>query len=121
MSSPYSADFVPETTKSGLALCLSGGGFRAALFHLGSLRRLNQVGLLSTATTITSVSGGSITSALLAKWWPNFTAKDSVFENFPAFEQSLRAFCSHDFRSGPLLWERLDPRNWPMLLSEDHS
>ena len=43
-----------------LALCLSGGGFRAALFHLGALRRLNELGILSRVDTIASVSGGSI-------------------------------------------------------------
>jgi NTE family protein len=28
-------------------LALSGGGYRAALFHLGALRRLNELGVLS--------------------------------------------------------------------------
>ena len=28
----------------GLALCLSGGGYRAMLFHVGALWRLNEVG-----------------------------------------------------------------------------
>jgi len=31
----------PKSERRGVALCLSGGGFRAALFHLGALRRLN--------------------------------------------------------------------------------
>src|SRR5207248_2837856 len=44
--------------------CLSGG-FRAALFHLGALRRLNELGVLSHVDTISSV-GGSILSAHLA-------------------------------------------------------
>ena len=52
--------------RSGLALCLSGGGFRASLFHLGAVRRLNELGILSKVTTISSVSGGSILSAHLA-------------------------------------------------------
>jgi NTE family protein len=29
-----------------VAVCLSGGGFRAALFHLGALRRLHELGIL---------------------------------------------------------------------------
>src|SRR4051794_38444295 len=31
---------------TGTALCLSGGGYRAMLFHIGVLRRLNEAGLL---------------------------------------------------------------------------
>jgi len=30
----------------GIGLCLSGGGFRAMLFHVGSLWRLNEAGAL---------------------------------------------------------------------------
>ena len=51
-----------------LALCLSGGGYRAALFHLGAVRRLNEVGLLAQFDAIASVSGGSILAAHLKPW-----------------------------------------------------
>jgi len=93
------------------------------MFHLGTLRRLNEVGLLSKLTTITSVSGGSIANGLLAKAWPTLTPNPSgTFANFEAaYERPLREFCSHDLRTGPLLFDRLDPRNWPSLLSDDHS
>lgn len=30
----------------GLGLCLSGGGYRAMLFHAGALARLNELGWL---------------------------------------------------------------------------
>ncbi len=56
-----------ERRTGGLCLALSGGGFRATLFHLGSLRRLNELGLISSATAISSVSGGSIMAACLAE------------------------------------------------------
>src|SRR5258708_12082538 len=49
----------------GIALCLSGGGYRAMLFHLGTLWRLNELGYLPKLDRISSVSGGSITAALL--------------------------------------------------------
>ncbi|HQS49818.1 MAG TPA: patatin-like phospholipase family protein, partial [Xanthobacteraceae bacterium] len=42
------------------ALALSGGGFRAVLFHCGALMRLNELGVLSRITRISSVSGGAI-------------------------------------------------------------
>jgi NTE family protein len=53
----------------GLALCLSGGGYRAMLFHLGALWRLNQLGYLGKLDRVSSVSGGSIAAGVLAKHW----------------------------------------------------
>ena len=53
----------------GTALCLSGGGFRAMLFHLGALWRLNELGWLRRIERISSVSGGSITNGVLALAW----------------------------------------------------
>lgn len=53
----------------GIALCLSGGGYRAMLFHLGSLIRLNEAGVLGFVNRVSSVSGGSITAAVLALNW----------------------------------------------------
>jgi hypothetical protein len=58
--------YLPHRVRSGLALCLSGGGFRAALFHLGAVRRLNELGSLATLDSVSSVSGGSILAAHLA-------------------------------------------------------
>jgi NTE family protein len=62
----------PKAERDGIGLCLSGGGYRAALFHLGALRRLNELGILARLKTISSVSGGSIVSAHLATRlsWP---------------------------------------------------
>ncbi|UPT65170.1 MAG: hypothetical protein M0D54_10845 [Hyphomonadaceae bacterium JAD_PAG50586_4] len=42
----------------GVGLALSGGGYKAAVFHLGSLVRLNELGALPQIQTISSVSGG---------------------------------------------------------------
>lgn len=53
----------------GLALCLSGGGYRAMLFHVGVLWRLYESGLLKSTKRISSVSGGSITAGLLGLKW----------------------------------------------------
>lgn len=54
---------------SGVGLCLSGGGYRAMVFHLGTLLRFNDLGLLPTLTRISSVSGGSITAGVLGLRW----------------------------------------------------
>jgi NTE family protein len=53
----------------GSALALSGGGFRAALFHCGALWRLAEVRRLGELKRISSVSGGSITAGVLALAW----------------------------------------------------
>jgi NTE family protein len=54
---------------SGRALCLSGGGYRAMLFHLGALWRLNELGELARLDRIASVSGGSLTAGALGLAW----------------------------------------------------
>lgn len=59
-------DRVPQP---GTALCLSGGGYRAMLFHLGVLWRLYETGHLLGLHRISSVSGGSIVAAHLGLRW----------------------------------------------------
>lgn len=49
-----------------IGLCLSGGGFRAAAFHLGVLTYLDRVGLLDRVRVISTVSGGTFTGAKYA-------------------------------------------------------
>lgn len=53
-------------TDSGgkLGLALSGGGFRAAFFHIGVLAQMAMLGLLRHVEVISTVSGGSIVGAL---------------------------------------------------------
>ena len=48
-----------------IGLALSGGGFRAAAFHLGVLNRLEELEILQRITRVSTVSGGSITGALV--------------------------------------------------------
>ena len=57
------------------ALCLSGGGYRAMLFHLGAIWYLNERGWLPRLARVSSVSGGSITAAVLGLAW-----KDLAFD-----------------------------------------
>lgn len=49
-----------------IGLALSGGGSRAIAFHLGCLRALNDLGVLSKVSILSSVSGGSVIAALYA-------------------------------------------------------
>ena len=50
-------------------LALSGGGFRATLFHLGVIRFLHEAHLLERVKFISGVSGGSILAAHLGLNW----------------------------------------------------
>jgi NTE family protein len=61
-----------------VALCLSGGGYRAMLFHVGAIIRLNELGKLPSLGRVSSVSGGSITAGLLGLRWRelDFDAND---------------------------------------------
>lgn len=53
-------------------LSLSGGGFRAAIFHYGCLKRLHELGLLGHVYAISATSGGAIIAALLSRYRGNF-------------------------------------------------
>jgi predicted acylesterase/phospholipase RssA len=59
-----------------IALSLSGGGFRAAGFHLGVLTALQRVGLLPQVRVLSTASGGSLVGA---KWLLGL-ARDEAFE-----------------------------------------
>ena len=60
-----------KKVEDAVGLCLSGGGYRAMLYHTGALVRLDELGLLPRLREIASVSGGSITAAALALAWPS--------------------------------------------------
>ncbi len=52
-----------------IALALSGGGFRASIFHLGMLRRVAEAGWLDQIDFLSTVSGGSLVGAFSALRW----------------------------------------------------
>ena len=56
----------PLTPRRRIGLALSGGGLRAAAYHLGCLRALHDRALLDDVRVISGVSGGSIVAALWA-------------------------------------------------------
>lgn len=74
--------FGSEGEQEGIGLALSGGGFRAMLFHLGSLWRLNELGMLPKLRRISSVSGGSLVAGRLAVRWRRLQFEGGVASNF---------------------------------------
>ncbi|NND04328.1 MAG: patatin-like phospholipase family protein [Acidimicrobiia bacterium] len=63
------------------------------LFHVGALRRLNEAGFLLHIAQFSSVSGGSITSAVLGMHWSQLDFDDNgVARGFEKVEQKLFDF-----------------------------
>lgn len=64
----------PQELRPRLAVALSGGGFRAALFHLGVLRRITEAGWLDHIDLVSGVSGGSVLGAFASTRWSDVLA-----------------------------------------------
>jgi predicted acylesterase/phospholipase RssA len=79
-----------------IGLALSGGGFRASLFHLGLFRFLRDAGISLNVTDITAVSGGSIFAAHLGLNWARYNGSANEFD---AAAAELLAFIRLDLRN----------------------
>ncbi|UQN10199.1 patatin-like phospholipase family protein (plasmid) [Deinococcus sp. QL22] len=97
--------------RSGSGLCLSGGGYRAVLFHLGAVRRLHELGVLEHLRTVSSVSGGSVLAARLAQlpWASDAPISPQTFQQVLA--EATYRLTDRDIRTIPLL-RRVMPWNW---------
>ncbi|MBK8168676.1 MAG: patatin-like phospholipase family protein [bacterium] len=93
-----------------LGLALSGGGYRATLFGLGSLWRLNEAGLLGKLDRITGVSGGSILLGVLAHRWRELQFEDGRALNFASvIAEPIRTFCGKSIDVGVTVLGALTP------------
>ncbi|MBS7566801.1 patatin-like phospholipase family protein [Mucilaginibacter sp. Bleaf8] len=80
-----SANQISATPFQKIALSMSGGGYRAASFHLGSLAYLNHLTyqnkpLLEQVSMISTVSGGTITGIVYALGQQNGQSFDQIFD-----------------------------------------
>ncbi len=66
---------MPDDDAPSIGLALSGGGSRAIAFHLGCLRALSDLEILSRTRVVSSVSGGSVIAAMYAY-------RDESFDQF---------------------------------------
>jgi NTE family protein len=104
------ADPREDRAREGGALCLSGGGYRAMLFHVGSLWRLNEMGLLQQLQRISSVSGGSITAGVLGLNWSRLHFQGGVAQAFDSMlVQPIRRLASKTIDAGAILTGALGP------------
>jgi NTE family protein len=95
----------PDKAQPGMALCLSGGGYRAMLFHAGALWRLNEWGYLKKLSRISSVSGGSITAGVLGLKWGKlaFDANDIAQAFLPEVVRPLRDLADKTIDEGAII------------------
>ena len=94
----------PGPLKNAIGLCLSGGGYRAMLFHVGTLLRLNEASYLGKLDRISSVSGGSITSGVLGLHWKDLgITTSSPAPNISIVVDKIRKLASHTIDIGSVL------------------
>jgi NTE family protein len=115
METTQRPDATTVAKRTGIALALSGGGFRATLFHLGALRRMNELGVLTSLDSITSVSGGSVMAACLAK--SMMAAGPGAPIDFAAMATTVYDLTSCDLLRR-ILFDRLKPTHWRDSLAE---
>jgi len=110
-ATPIPTDPPADEPEQGMALCLSGGGYRAMLFHVGALRRINELGYLHGLKRISSVSGGSIAAAVLGKAWPmlGFDNNGVAQQFVPRVEAPLRRLASRTIDVPAVLFGLLGP------------
>ncbi len=81
-----------------LALALSGGGFRATLFHLGVIAALRDCGALRHVKKISAVSGGSLMAAHLVLNWTEYSSDPADDRDFRRAAKRLIRFVGRDVR-----------------------
>jgi NTE family protein len=101
-----------DAPEEGMGLCLSGGGYRAMLFHTGSVWRLYEAGLLRKLARISSVSGGSITAGVLALAWAELSHDPARLQDdlVPRVVAPLRRLASTTLDRGAIAVGALLPR-----------
>ena len=96
-------DKQPAQPEDGIGLALSGGGYRAMVFHVGALIRLNEVALLRKIKRISSVSGGSITAGVLGTSWKDLKFTDDVALNFDVVVDGVRQMADTAVDAGAII------------------
>lgn len=109
---------------TSIRLALSGGGFRAALFHLGTLACLKKANLLKDVSEVSGTSGGAILAAFARLHWPKLLDES---EDSWTLLGKIVALAKNNLRGrilthwltglfGPLLL----PRAWRASFSKTH-
>ncbi len=81
-------------------LMISGGGFRATLFHLGVAKHLVKLNLFDKIRVISSASGGSILNALISLHFDKIKSEEDFIR---LIEKPIIKMIKGDFRNNALL------------------
>lgn len=106
---PTDLDVDASGQQEGATLSLSGGGYRAMVFHIGALWRLNEIGLLGRLKRISSVSGGSITAAYLGLRWTDLAFDNGKAKNFQLFVDGIQTMADTTVDAGAIIGGLLLP------------
>jgi NTE family protein len=93
----------PAQPEDGIGLALSGGGYRAMVFHVGALIRLNEVALLRKTKRISSVSGGSIMAGVLGTSWKDLKFNNDIAINFNVVVERVRQMADTTVDAGAII------------------
>ncbi|MCD9186132.1 MAG: patatin-like phospholipase family protein [Pyrinomonadaceae bacterium] len=74
-----------------IALCLSGGGYRAATFALGTLSMLDELNLLKDVKLLSTVSGGTFTGLTYATWQSEGKTFAEFYKDFSSYLKTTNA------------------------------
>lgn len=74
-----------------IALCLSGGGYRAATYALGTLSMLDELNLLNDVKLLSTVSGGTFTGLTYAAWQSEGKTFDEFYADFSTYLRTTNA------------------------------
>lgn len=74
-----------------IALCLSGGGYRAATYALGTLSMLDELDLLDDVKLLSTVSGGTFTGLTYATWQSEGKKFDEFYNDFSHYLKTTNA------------------------------
>jgi NTE family protein len=117
-----------QKSAPALGLCLSGGGFRAALYALGVMRYLAEADVLPRVAVVCGVSGGSVATAALGSAVAAAGAHALTGDGFrqDVFEPFIEQITTRDLRDEAVLrwlrrrWRGGGPRNLALadLLAE---
>jgi NTE family protein len=98
-------DKQPVNLEDGIGLAPSDGGYRAMVFHVGALIRLNEVDLLRKIKRISS-SGGSITAGVLATSWKDLQFTNDAAVNFDVVVQRVRQLADITVDAGAIIGDK---------------
>ncbi len=74
-----------------IALCLSGGGYRAATYALGTLVMLDELNLLDDVKLLSTVSGGTFTGLTYATWQSEGKSFNEFYKDFSDYLKTTNA------------------------------